>query len=151
MPNKLLEKVTMELISIPPLIHRSIRRKVTKNQGHEVEQDITRNHFLILILLEEKGTLHVAEICQELQISKAQMTHLIDKLVKLDYVKREPSSSDRRAINISISPKGKAGLKRKKDMFFTAIKEDISTLSTEDLKELSTSLRRLKDILSKLN
>jgi len=151
MPSKLLEKVALELISIPPLIHRCIRRKVSKNTSPHIDQDITRNHFLILILLEDKGTLHVAEICQELQISKAQMTHLIDKLVKLDYVKREPSSNDRRAINISISPRGKAGLEKEKNMLFNAIKEDISALSTEDLNQLSTSLRKTKDILSKLN
>ena len=150
MRSTLLEKVALELISIPPLIHRSIRRKVTRNSSADIAQDITRNHFLILILLENKGTLHVAEICRELQISKAQMTHLIDKLVKLNFVKREPSSNDRRAINISISLRGRAGLEKKKKRFLNAIKEEISVLTIEDLNHLSNSLRKLKEILSKL-
>jgi DNA-binding MarR family transcriptional regulator len=150
MNSDLLEKVALELISIPPLIHRSVQRTFSKKSNNDFDINITRNHFEILRLLEEEGTLQVAEIGQKLHISKAQMTHLIDKLVMMKFVEREPSTSDRRAINISLSTHGRKTMEEKKIGILNAIKESISTLTVEDLKHLSESLRNLKDTLSKL-
>jgi len=150
MKNEMLDSVTEDLFTIPPLIGRSIRRKLFRTALAHIREDISPPHFEIMRTLDESGTLHVTEIGERLQIPRPQMTHLIDKLVSLDMVERQPDARDRRIINIALTSKSKSLLKKHKRMMENAIKETLSSLTDKDLKELSTSLRKLRDILSKL-
>ena len=70
----ILGKVAVDLLSIPPLIFRVIRRKLILNTLAEMELDIKPLHFEVLRVLTLEGTLHPAEIGERLQVAKAQMT-----------------------------------------------------------------------------
>jgi len=146
----ILEKVAVDLLSIPPLIFREIRKKLIKTAFANIDVDITPLHFEIMALLKEAGTLHVAEIGERLQIARAQMTHLIDKLVDLDIVERKMDIADRRTINITLTGQGKVFLEEYKDRLTSAIIETMSRLTDEELEDLSNTLRKLRDILSKV-
>ena len=150
MRSDILEKVAVDLLSIPPLTFRGIRRKLIKTTLADIHMDITPLHFEIIRLLKEEGTLHVAEIGERLQIAKAQMTQLIDKLVALNIVERKINIADRRTNNISITEQGRIVLEEHINSLMNAVRESMSCLTDEELEELSDSLRKLRDILSKL-
>ena len=143
-------KVAVDLLSIPPLVFRIIRRNLINTTLADIEIDIKFPHFEIMTVLKEGGTLHVAEIGERLQISKAQMTHLIDKLVELKMVARNVDAADRRTINITLTDKGRSFLEKHENIIFSAVGKYISGLKKEELETLSTSLRNLRDILFKL-
>jgi hypothetical protein len=48
---EILEKVAIDLLSIPPLIFREIRRKLIKTTLADIDVDITPLHFEILRLI----------------------------------------------------------------------------------------------------
>jgi len=150
MKSEMLDGITEDMFTIPPLIGRSIRRKLLRTALSHIREDISPPHFEIMRTLDETGTLHITEIGERLQIPKPQMTHLIDKLVNLEMVERQADDRDRRIVNIALTSKSKALIKRHKRMMEKAIKETLSSLSDKELEELSTSLRKLRDILSKL-
>jgi MarR family 2-MHQ and catechol resistance regulon transcriptional repressor len=150
MQNDIFRRVAVDLLSIPPLLFREIRRKLIRTTLADIPVDITPIHFEILRLLEEEGTLHVAEIGEKLQIARAQMTQLIDKLVDLNMVERNFDSADRRIINVTITSEGSTVLEERKDSIMSAIQETVSCLTDAELEDLSNSLRKLRDILSKL-
>jgi DNA-binding MarR family transcriptional regulator len=150
MKPEILDSIAEDLFTIPPLIGRSIRRKLLRTAMAHIREDISPPHFEIMKTLEEAGTLHVTEIGERLQIPKPQMTHLIDKLVNLDMVERQPDTKDRRTINIALTRRGKTILKKHRKMIEDAIKKILASLTDEDLQELSTSLKKLREILSKL-
>jgi DNA-binding MarR family transcriptional regulator len=150
MRSNILKRVAEDLLSIPPLTFRAIRRKLIKTTLADIDVDITPLHFEVIRLLEKEGTLHVAEIGGRLQIAKAQMTWLIDKLVALNMIERKVDTADRRTINISLTDQGRIVLKEHKNRLINAIREAMSFLTEEDLEELSDSLRKIRDILSKL-
>ena len=112
--------------------------------------DIKLLHFEIMRVLKDEGTLHPAKIGEKLFVAKAQMTHLIDKLVELDFVKREMGSDDRRTINIPLTEKGRKVLEEQDALVINAMQENMSSLADEELEDLSKSLRKLRDILFKL-
>ena len=145
-----LERVALDLLSIPPLIFRGIRKKVIKTALADIDVDITPLHFEIMTLLEEAGTLHIAEIGERLQIARAQMTHLIDKLVDLNIVERKMDIADRRIINITLTGRGRVFLKEHKNRLVRTTIETMCQLPDEELKDLANMLRKLRDILSKL-
>ena len=143
-------RVAVDLLSIPPLIFRIIRRKLIMTTLADIDVDIKFPHFEIMTVLKEEGTLHVAEIGEKLQIAKAQMTHLIDKLVELDMVDRNTDEADRRTINITLTDTGGDFLELHESNILSAVREYLSSLEDEELEELSHSLRTLRDILLKL-
>lgn len=101
-------------------------------------------------LLEEAGSLHVAEIGERLQIARPQMTHLIDKLVELDIVERHTGTTDRRTIDIMLTNKGGTLSEKRDSLMRKTIMETMSSLTMGELQDLSASLRKLRDIFSKL-
>jgi len=151
MKREILEKAALDLMQIPPLIHRSSRRTMKRVGVLDLALHVTHQQFEVLILLEEEDTLQVAEIGKKLQIAKAQMTQMLDKLSELGLIKREVNPSDRRAINISLSSRGKSILQGNKVRFRNAVKETISVLSDEELQELSASLRKVQEIMGSID
>jgi DNA-binding MarR family transcriptional regulator len=145
-----LERVTMDLLSLPPLIHRSLRRKLVRSTLADMNMDITPHHFEILHFLQEEGIMCIGIIGERLQIAKAQMTQLIDKLVALNLVERQPSTEDRRITNITLTSHGHAVLDEDKNRVIDAIRDTMARLTDEELQDLSQSLRKVQDILSKL-
>jgi DNA-binding MarR family transcriptional regulator len=150
MDKDILDSVAFDLFSTLPLIHRSISRKLIKTVVTSFKEDIAPPHFQIMKLLEEAGTLHVAEIGERLQIARPQMTHLIDRLVELDIVERETDEEDRRMLNIRLKDKGKSIIKARDKQVINATREALSGLTDDELKQLSMSLNNIKEIFSKL-
>jgi len=148
---EILEKVATDLLSILPLIFREIRRKLIKTTLADIDAGITPHHFEIIRLLEKEGKLHVTEIGDRLQIARAQMTKLIDKLVDLELVERQTDVADRRTCTITLSTRGKAVLEEHRASIMNAIRETMGQLSDEDLQDLSDTLRKLQDTLAKLH
>lgn len=143
-------KIALDLLSVPSLVFRMIRRKVVNTTFVDTNVDIKMLHFEIMHVLKDEGTLHPAKIGEKILVAKAQMTHLIDKLVEMDFVKREMGSDDRRTFNITLSDKGRKVLEEQDNLVINAMQENMSSLSDEELVDLSKSLRKLRDILVKL-
>ena len=78
------------------------------------------------------------------------MTQLVDKLVDMNIVERETDRADRRTYNITLTESGRNIFKEHKDKIMTAVRETMSSLTDEELEDLSNTLRKLRDILSKL-
>jgi DNA-binding MarR family transcriptional regulator len=150
MRKDILERTADDLLSVPPLIFRGVRRKLLKAALDSVNVDISPLHFEIMRLVKEAGTLHIAEIGERLQVARAQMTHLIDKLVELEMVERQANSTDRRVTNIVLTDKGSTFLEEHGGNIWKATKEFVAGLTDEELADLSNSLEKLRDILSRL-
>lgn len=150
MHNDIQRRIALDLLSVPPLVFRMIRRKVAMSTLADTNLDIKLLHFEIMHVLKEEGTLHPAKIGEKLLIAKAQMTHLIDKLVEMEFVKREMCSDDRRTLNITLTDKGRKVLVEQDSLVINAMQEYMSSLTDEELEDLSKSLLKLRDILIKL-
>jgi len=150
MKPEVLDSVVSDLLSITPLIRRNIQRKLVRTAFAGIEEHITLPHLEIMLTLKEEATRHIAEIGERLQIPKPQMTHLIDRLQSLELVSRQTDAGDRRIINIALTGKGRRIIEELDGVIKSSIKEKLAGLTEAELKELSVSLRRLGEILSKL-
>lgn len=148
-----LQRAALDLLQIPPLIFRSVRRAFAMTTALDPDLDlhVTHQQFEVIVLLDEEGTLQVAEIGRRLQIAKAQMTQVMDKLSELGLIERETNPADRRAINVSLSTRGRTVLEANKERLRNAVKEAMSAISDEDLAELSVSLRKVQNIMAMID
>ena len=149
MRSNIIEDVSKDLLSIPPLVFRAVRNKITKTIISDFDLDITPHHLEIISILADNGTMYASEIGERLQIGKAQMTQLINRLVNLDIVERTMDESDRRTYNITLKEDAIKLLKEHRKTIFLAVEEIMSSLSDQELENLSVSLRKLRDTLLK--
>ena len=150
MRNDILDRASKDLLSILPLMIRGIHKKLYKIAFSDKDVSITHHHFAIMKMLTEERILHITEIGKRLQIAKAQMTYLIDKLVDLNLVERQFNTSDRRTINVVLTDKGRVILEKHDLSLRNAVKEILSSLTDKELEDLSVSLKKLWNIFSKL-
>jgi DNA-binding MarR family transcriptional regulator len=150
MRGEILGRVSADLLSVPPLISRLIRKKLVMPTLSTAEMELKLPHFEIMRILKDEGTLHPAKIGEKLCIAKAQMTHLIDKLVELKFVKREGGENDRRTINITLTGSGNKVLEQQDMIIMAAVRDNVASLSDAELENLSNSLRTLSNILFRL-
>lgn len=71
--------------------------------------ELTSATYGILTILESSGDVgqSCGDISTQLVAEVPDMTRLLDRLERLDYVKRERSTADRRMIKVTITPKAK--------------------------------------------
>ncbi|MGD0794973.1 MAG: MarR family transcriptional regulator [Dehalococcoidales bacterium] len=150
MRNETMSRVALDLLSVPPLIFRLIRRKLVMTTLAETDVNFKLLHFEIMKVLKEEGTMHVAKIGEKLLIAKAQMTHLIDKLVELGFVEREICPADRRTMNISLTARGRKFMGEQDLLIFNAVRDNMASLSDKELETFSGSLLNLRDTLFKM-
>ncbi len=146
MKNKI-DLIIDDLLQIIPLI----KKKYLKIEHAEtVSRGVSHRSMTIMSMLEHEELLPVSEIGRRLLISKPQMTHLIDKLTQEGIVERLPDSSDRRVINIRLTPRGKVKLAKDKDIIRVSIRKKLSCLADNELEELYVSMGKVRDISSRL-
>lgn len=110
-----------------------------------------RTHFGILHELVGEKEKTMSELSDILHVTKPNITVLVDKLVKLNYVERVNSSHDRRVILIRLTKKG--------DDFVNVVSEELKKSSIrllnrfneEDLELVRETSGAIKKLLSKFN
>ncbi len=137
----------MDLLSIPPLVFRSLRKRVARAPLGEAERNMTSHHFEIMRLLEEEGCLSASEIGDRLQLAKAQMTKLIDRLVASGIAERTCDPEDRRVYEIRLTEQSRVILEEHRKKAIEAMQDIICRLSDRELENISNSLRSLRDLL----
>ena len=139
-----------EMVRISPILHRKLHRDLFRVVLEEVGIEIGPHHMMIMRRINESGTLSSTEIGETLSIAKSQMTHSIDRLIKLGMVEREHSREDRRKVNISITNKGRTTLERVDKSIYNRLRENMAVLSDEELEKLAECFRYIAGSFSKL-
>jgi DNA-binding MarR family transcriptional regulator len=150
MQKDLVDNVVSGLFSIPAFSSRIVRSKFTRIALAKIEVSLTPLHFEIMKLLDEEGGLPVVEIGKRLVLAKAHMTQLVDKLVEKEMITRKSDPGDRRVTLIYLTGKGKRCLESLHSSIGDALEKALSSLSENDLRDLSSSLDKIRNILPKM-
>lgn len=89
----------------------SIKDKAYKYLSSELEKNgiigLVPSHGAILFQLYKKQKMGMKEIADGINRRKSTVTTLVEKLIKLGYVKKEHNENDRRGYRVSLTEKGK--------------------------------------------
>ncbi len=128
---------------------------LSRNLLHEGEftnkHGIMPSHMRVLLLLHSYSAMSTTQIGRILDISKPNVTPIIDKLIALNFVKRETNTEDRRIINISITASGREYLEEMQQKLYKKAQILFSVLSDNELSELNEHMRKANQILEKLS
>ncbi|MBR1695318.1 MAG: winged helix-turn-helix transcriptional regulator, partial [Selenomonas sp.] len=115
--------LSQQFVEIMVLLHN--------NFGRQTQVPLPLNQFgVICALIDTKG-LTITDISRQLNISKQQMTNIIDKLVNAGYVGKEPDPKDRRRSVITLDPQGKKILDDHMELFRQRFEKQAQNLLQE--------------------
>lgn len=99
--------------------------------------------FSVLELLYHKGTHTTQAIKEKILIASSSTTYVVDQLVKKGCVQRELSQEDQRVTYVSITEAGRALMEKIFPSHAQKIAASFSELSSEELQQLKTILRKI--------
>ena len=134
--------LSQQFVEIMVLLHN--------NFGRQTQVPLPLNQFGVLCVLMDTQGLTITDISRQLNISKQQMTNIIDKLVSAGYVSKEPDPVDRRRLVITISRKGKKLLEEHMEQFRQSFESHAQNLTRDERQELATILRRYYELINKM-
>jgi DNA-binding MarR family transcriptional regulator len=112
------------------------------------DRDLTFTQWISLMGLREGVAETSADLARHLNHDAGATSRLVDQLVERGLVRRERSKSDRRVVNLTLTPQGRAVAKQYIPSivdFWNTVMDEFSSKETSQLIELLTRLiRRLE-------
>lgn len=104
---------------------------------------LNRTEFGVLELLYHKGAQPIQQIGGKVLMSSGNITYVVDKLEKKEFVKRKSSTEDRRLIFAEITEKGKQFIEEVFPKHTEVIEKAVAGLTAEEKKIASQLLKKL--------
>lgn len=119
--------------------------KVRKVQSKQMfAEDLTTPQFGVLEILYKRGPVPLKKISEEMMVTGANITCVVDNLEKEGFVKRIPSKEDRRVIHADLTPQGKAKVESILPAYAESMAGILSALSEHEQKELTKLLGKVQ-------
>jgi DNA-binding MarR family transcriptional regulator len=132
---------------------KNIRKKANDYFCEQMKKNnikkICSSHGSILIALyrAENSRMQMNEIAKTIKRSKSTVTELVNKLVRLDYVKKEKCSSDSRITYIKLTKKGQKIKDKYEKIYNNLLEKTFKGFSDDEIRFLKGLLNRLNNNL----
>lgn len=144
MREKKMDSILKEILVILPVLNKRFLRE---DELFKVD-DLYPSHIQILILLSNHSQLTMSQISREIHVINSNLTPLVDRLIKLKFLEREPSEKDRRVVYISLTNEGRQKVKDHQKMAKKILHERLEALSDEQVEELYHHVMGISKLLN---
>lgn len=134
-------KIALELWEKLSKAHDKLKRVQSKQM---FENKLTAPQFGVLDILNKIGPVPLKKISEEMMVTGANITCVVDNLEKEGFVKRVPSKEDRRVILAELTSPGKSKIDSLMPAYVENISSVISGLNENEQKELTKLLTKLQ-------
>ncbi|MDN5351791.1 MAG: hypothetical protein PWQ12_710 [Clostridiales bacterium] len=138
-----IETIMTHMLTLLPVMNKRFLRE---DEVFKAE-DLYPSHVQILHILARRRQMTMSEISREIHVINSNLTPLVDKLIKLGYLKRQPSKNDRRVVHISLTASGKRMVERHKQYVSELLRERFETLEDERLEALMNHIVGMNEII----
>ena len=114
-----------------------------------VEEGITEPQFQALMLLVESGPMLMRKMSDEMLVTPANVTGIMDRLEEKGLVRRTPGKGDRRATIIEITPEGKALFERVAIKKGEMLQKALAMFTKDELMTLRGLLEKFQGEMSR--
>jgi len=140
-----IDEIAKEYIALIPHVFGSFSQLNKDSAGLSHMQ----NHVIEFMFLQNKP-LNLKEISTGLNIAKQQLTNIIKDLEASGYLIKMPDTKDKRAVLVSLTPKGKEIQEQKWMKIYQKLTQSISKLSEEEQLDLKFALHKVNVLMTKI-
>jgi DNA-binding MarR family transcriptional regulator len=126
----------------------AVRRAQARGQNRS--EGLTLPQYYLLRPLDELGALPLCEMAERAGIAAPTATRIIDGLERDETLRRERSTKDRRTVLVSLTPKGRRVLKRKRRELTERRQRLYEQLEPAERAQSERLLRHLAELLGQL-
>lgn len=130
------------LANLVPLIHQKFVRQISF--------PVPPTHFFTLVRLYDHGAQTITELSKYLQISKQQMSPVIEKLFRSGCVERQQDPGDRRNTQISITETGYQLLEAHHVKLTSLLCAKLDQLTDAEIAEFHWTTKNFHKLFNKL-
>ena len=105
--------------------------------------------FVALEALLHKGPLTITEIQEKVGLASGSMTAAVDRLEEKGFIRRKPSSGDRRAKLLELTPKGRQTVKRVFSHHAAMLESAMKVLNHAEKSQASCALEKIRLVRSR--
>jgi DNA-binding MarR family transcriptional regulator len=124
-------------------------RKVLSNSMVRAKAGSSSMQALVIDGL-ASGQLTASDISRIYNISKPNVTALVDRLAERGYVERKHDAQDRRRVKISVTAKGRRLIARRRRIIKDYVLRTLEKLQPQEIDEIYISLAAFRDTLARL-
>lgn len=142
----------MENISTPVISQKFIETLmlIHNNFYRQTKVPIPLNQFGVLMVVLTEDAVSITEISHILQISKQQMTTVIDKLVRNGLVQKQADINDRRRSVITLTPAGRKVIDNQNELVRERFSERIQRLSATERTKINDAITNFNQLIEKM-
>jgi DNA-binding MarR family transcriptional regulator len=141
----MIEEIAKEYISLIPNVFGNFS-DLNKDSA---ELSHMQNHVIEYLYMQNRA-LNLKEISNGLNIAKQQLTNVVKDLEAGGYLIKSPDRKDKRAVLVSLTPKGKDTQDQKWGKIYQKFSESISKLNGEEQLDLRYALHKVNMLLIKM-
>ncbi|MCE7525102.1 MarR family winged helix-turn-helix transcriptional regulator [Alloalcanivorax xenomutans] len=104
---------------------------------------ITAVQAEVLLNLKERGLLTTTEVGAQVQVHRANLTRVVDKLVSQGWVERKLNRQDGRSTHLLLTPKGQEQARRIELLQKPVLNWGIATVGDQEVRRITKALQRL--------
>ena len=114
---------------------------------------LTDVQFNLMMLLHHQGGLKEglsqAQLSDMMLVNRANITSLVDRMEKSDFIARTPAPDDRRCNIVKLTSRGKKLLAQVEPLYTRQVKKAMACLREAEQKRLIAALEKIRNRLSK--
>lgn len=141
----MINEIAKEYLALIPNLFGSFKEL---NKG-SVNLSHMQNHVVEFMYMQQRP-LNLKEISSGLNIAKQQLTNIISDLEAGGYLSKVPDTKDKRAVLVSLTPKGKEIKEKKWTEIYQKFSHNLTKLTDEDQRDLSFALHKVNVLLKKM-
>ncbi|MDR3292536.1 MAG: MarR family transcriptional regulator [Clostridiales bacterium] len=136
-----------DIVEFSPIIKKSFIENVMQFK----DKGISNHQFFCILILRKSGPLTMSTLADAMNVSKQQLTRIVDELVKSDIVERYTDSTNRRLVFAQLSAIGEARAKVLDENVQNRAAEVLGDLSDADIEKAVESVKCLVGLCKKIS
>jgi MarR family transcriptional regulator, organic hydroperoxide resistance regulator len=126
----------------------AVKRKCQGNEERiQAELGLSQAEFNALLVLDDGQEISGSELAERMTLSPSRSSRVLDRLVRDGFVKVLAGARDRRAIVISLTPKGRRAKQRIADHMEMCERRICGGLDAESVERVKRALESLNAVL----
>lgn len=107
------------------------------------KHDINFTQWIILTKLREGAAATAGDLCRTMMHDTGALTRVLDQLEELGYVQRERSQTDRRVVELHLTPAGRKRSQEFVPLVVDLLNEALADFSRVEFQELTRLMKKL--------
>jgi DNA-binding MarR family transcriptional regulator len=133
-------QLVQQVIELQRKVNRMLRRQVPDAW---MELSLTLAQFKSLFFISNEGNTNVRKLAAALSVTSANVTGIVDRLVKQGLVTRRENPEDRRMLLLQVTDKGRALITDLRERQTSRLSEILDYMGPDELSTLARGLSSL--------